>query len=98
MTRDEVFRRDQFRCVYCGQRFRAEELTVDHVEPRVRGGDRSGGNLVTACQRCNTAKGDRRVSEFLAESATARERFFRHAGYVWQRILRRTRNEIDPRS
>ena len=34
-----------------------ELLTVDHVQPRMRGGDRSGGNLVTACGGCNARKG-----------------------------------------
>ena len=53
------------RCVYCGETFASAELTVDHVQPRVRGGDRSGGNLVTACGACNVAKGHRRLAEFL---------------------------------
>src|SRR5437870_7091206 len=64
LKRDRVFSRDDYRCVYCGKRFAADELSVDHVEPRVRGGDQSTGNLVTACKGCNTLKGQRRVSEF----------------------------------
>ena len=40
-----------------------EALTVDHVQPRVRGGDRSGGNLVTACAACNLTKGHRRLAD-----------------------------------
>jgi 5-methylcytosine-specific restriction endonuclease McrA len=97
MKRDRVFERDGHRCVYCGLVFAADELSVDHVEPRVRGGDHSAGNLVTACRGCNTLKGQRRVSDFLRESEVARTNFFTHATYVWERILRDLRREIDHR-
>ena len=95
MRREEIFERDQFRCVYCGNVFPAEELTVDHVQARVRGGDRSGGNLVTACSVCNTAKGHRRVSDFLRADAGARANFFRYAVHLWPRLLRGIRETID---
>ncbi len=62
------------------------ELTLDHVQPRVRGGDRSEGNLVTACKACNTLKGQRRLSVFLFDVPAARENFFRHARHVWPRL------------
>jgi len=68
LKRNEIFLRDGYRCVYCGERFPSEELTLDHVQPRVRGGDRSEGNLVTACRGCNTLKGHRRLSVFLHET------------------------------
>ena len=95
MTRNQVFARDKYRCVYCGEIFPAEELTVDHVQPRVRGGDRSGGNLVTACRGCNTLKGQRRLSDFLLEEKVAHENFFRYAVHVWPRILRALREELE---
>lgn len=94
MKRNGIFERDDYRCVYCGERFPAEELTLDHVEPRVRGGDRSEGNLVSACRACNTLKGHRRVSRFLYEETHARESFFRYAVHVWPRILRLIREEL----
>ena len=96
MKRDRVFERDDYRCVYCGQRFAADELSVDHVEPQVRGGDQSSGNLVTACKACNTLKGHRRVSEFLRENAVARESFLRHAQHLWPRIRRTLLEELEP--
>ncbi len=95
MKRRRIYERDDYRCVYCGEQFPAEELTLDHVLPRVKGGDRSEGNLVTACSTCNTAKGHRRLSAFLRENAQARETFFRRAVYVWPRILRAVREELD---
>jgi len=98
MKRLRIFERDAYRCVYCGQQFPPEELTIDHVEARVRGGDRSDGNLVTACRGCNTLKGHRRLSDFLLEEEVARENFFRLAIHVWPRILRVLHEDLDRRA
>jgi len=96
MRREQIFARDQYQCVYCGEHFEPELLTVDHVQPRMRGGDRSGGNLVTACGACNARKGGLRLADFLRADAVARENFFRLAtAHVWPRILRTVREELD---
>ena len=55
LTRQNIFKRDGNECQYCGTR---KELTIDHVTPRARGGIDSWTNLVTACKKCNTKKGD----------------------------------------
>lgn len=81
--------------MYCGETFDDVDLTVDHVQPRVRGGDHSGGNLVTACKACNTLKGHRRLSAFLADAPAARENFFRYATSVWRRHLRVLEAELN---
>jgi 5-methylcytosine-specific restriction endonuclease McrA len=95
LKRHGIFERDGFRCVYCGQQFPEAELTLDHVQPRVHGGDRSEGNLVTACRACNTLKGHRRLSLFLHETPAARENFFRCAVNVWPRLMRIVADELD---
>jgi len=97
LRREQVFARDEFRCVYCGGVFPPDELTVDHVQARLRGGDRSGGNLVTACGGCNVLKGHRRLSEFLASSEAARRNFFQFARHVWPRHLSAVIEEIEAR-
>lgn len=74
-----------------------EELTVDHVQARVRGGDRSAGNLVTACGRCNLGKGHRSLAEFLVDEPAAREHFLRWATHVWPRHLRAVEDELHHR-
>lgn len=43
-------------CAYCGQRFPAKELTMDHVVPVARGGRSAKGNVVPACKPCNSKK------------------------------------------
>ncbi len=97
MRREEVFARDEYRCVYCGDEFPAEQLSVDHVQPRVKGGDRSGGNLVTACGACNTRKGHRSLAAFLAGEPEARRHFFHLARHVWPRHLRAVREALGER-
>ena len=62
-TRFNVFLRDRFRCQYCGDGFYSEDLTFDHIIPRSRGGRTTWSNVVTACQECNLAKGNRTPQE-----------------------------------
>jgi 5-methylcytosine-specific restriction endonuclease McrA len=96
LRREQIFARDEYQCVYCGEHFEPERLTVDHVQPRMRGGDRSGGNLVTACGACNARKGSMRVADFLRADDLAREHFFRLAEpHVWPRILRTVWEELE---
>ena len=89
-----MFARDGHRCVYCGQVFETEALTVDHVQAKVRGGDDSGGNVVTACGACNTRKGHRRLAEFLRDEPASREHFFRYAVHVYPRHVRAIEEEL----
>ncbi|MEE2695309.1 MAG: HNH endonuclease [Pseudomonadota bacterium] len=58
-TRFNVFLRDKFVCQYCHKSFKVEELTFDHVLPRSKGGKTTWENVVTACRRCNTLKGNK---------------------------------------
>jgi hypothetical protein len=59
---DAVFARDNGACVYCGRR---EQLTLDHVHPKSRGGDDAFNNLALACRSCNSSKGARTLEEWL---------------------------------
>ncbi len=43
-------------CHYCGRVFSANDLTMDHVVPLVRGGTSTRGNVVPACKHCNNQK------------------------------------------
>lgn len=62
-TRFNVFLRDEWECQYCGEAFRTQNLTFDHVVPRSRGGRTSWDNIVTACQDCNLLKADKMPHE-----------------------------------
>ena len=94
MRRELIFERDEYRCVYCGEQFDVGELTVDHVQPRMRGGDHSSGNLVTACNACNARKAGMRLADFLRADPVAKANFLRLAGEkVWRRIVRELERE-----
>lgn len=43
-------------CYYCGKKFKADELTMDHLIPVVRGGKSVAGNVVPSCKDCNSKK------------------------------------------
>ena len=70
-NRRNIFARDGNRCQYCGKRFATNELSLDHVMPRSRGGGASWENLVCACLPCNVRKGGRTPRE--ANMALIRE-------------------------
>lgn len=62
-SRQNVLARDRWRCQYCGEHRPANQLTLDHVIPRSRGGPTSWENIVTACKACNHQKAARTPKE-----------------------------------
>jgi hypothetical protein len=86
--RRRIFERDGYCCVYCGMQHAIEELTLDHVEPRMKGGDASEGNIVTCCRPCNTAKGGEAAWSFLSRNPEKRANFLANASGVWPRLRR----------
>lgn len=54
--RFEVFKRDGFRCAYCGKTPPDALLEVDHIVPKAEGGPDDINNLITACFDCNRGK------------------------------------------
>lgn len=61
--RFEVFKRDNFKCQYCGMSAPDVVLNVDHINPVSNGGENDILNLVTSCRDCNSGKSDRLLSE-----------------------------------
>jgi 5-methylcytosine-specific restriction endonuclease McrA len=55
--------RDRYTCAYCAQRFRFEQLDMEHIVPRSKGGANSWMNLVTACKACNNRKANRTLQD-----------------------------------
>jgi 5-methylcytosine-specific restriction endonuclease McrA len=62
-SRKNIFRRDRHMCQYCGGRPPLDELSIDHVTPRSRGGTSNWTNCVLSCLRCNRRKGSRTADE-----------------------------------
>jgi hypothetical protein len=57
--RFSLLHRDGFACRYCGEKPGASALELDHLIPHSMGGSEHDNNLITACARCNRAKGAR---------------------------------------
>ena len=100
--RSYVFHRDGRRCAYCGST-EAERYELDHIVPKSLGGTDRVSNLVVCCRECNAAKGNRLVSEFLADKPArlaATRRIQRsslsgaaHLNVILPELLRRLRAE-----
>jgi len=57
-------------CKGCGEHFKPQNLTFDHITPRSRGGQDYLDNLQLLCGHCNSVKGDRGQEYLLAKLAT----------------------------
>jgi len=55
-SRRNVYKRDKNTCQYCGSQPGTEEITIDHVIPKSKGGQSSWTNCVCACVPCNAKK------------------------------------------
>ncbi|MDC4235638.1 HNH endonuclease, partial [Pasteurella multocida] len=56
-VRFEVFKRDSFKCQYCGKSAPDVVLHVDHINPVSNDGTNDIMNLITSCSECNLGKG-----------------------------------------
>lgn len=56
--RFEVFKRDSFKCQYCGSEAPNVLLHIDHIKPVAAGGTNELTNLITSCMACNLGKSD----------------------------------------
>ncbi len=61
LSRKNIIKRDNHQCQYCGTT--KGPVTVDHIIPKGRNGEDTWENLVCACTRCNTKKGNRTPEE-----------------------------------
>lgn len=98
-TRFEVFKRDGFKCQYCGAHPPAVLLEVDHIVAVASGGKNDMDNLVTSCEACNRGKGARDLTvapESLGTKAAAiREREEQLKGFYEVMEAKRQRLEVE---
>jgi len=58
-TRRNIYEHYGHRCCYCGHKYSTQELNLEHVLPKSRGGKTDWANIVTACIPCNLRKADK---------------------------------------
>jgi 5-methylcytosine-specific restriction endonuclease McrA len=62
-TRRNVYLRDNGRCRYCSKEIGFQDITLDHVHPKSKGGGSDWDNVVISCHTCNQKKGSKTLSE-----------------------------------
>lgn len=98
--RFEVFKRDEFRCGYCGSTPPQVVLEVDHIDPKSKGGKDDINNLLTACFPCNRGKRNILLSKIPAklkdnlEALKEKEEQIKEYRKFVQAIERRVKKDI----
>lgn len=59
ISRRAILNRDNKECTYCGK----AADTIDHIHPRSKGGQHTWLNVIAACKRCNSRKGNKLLSD-----------------------------------
>lgn len=62
-TKSNIYKRDNFTCVYTGKKLSKDELSIDHVIPKSKGGSDTWENLVTCDRMLNSKKGSLTLAE-----------------------------------
>jgi len=62
-SRRNILKRDKNTCQFCSCQLNSNNSSIDHVLPRSRGGKHEWTNVVAACKKCNTKKGNRTPEE-----------------------------------
>jgi hypothetical protein len=95
--RFEVFKRDGFKCQYCGQTPPAVTLEVDHINPISKGGEDDINNLITSCFDCNRGKSNielKRIPNSLQENKEILEE--RELQYLqYHKLLAKINKRVD---
>jgi 5-methylcytosine-specific restriction endonuclease McrA len=63
LTAENLLKRDNHECQYCGKKLNRGTVTMDHVFPESRGGKKIWKNIVAACKVCNNSKDNKTPSE-----------------------------------
>jgi 5-methylcytosine-specific restriction endonuclease McrA len=63
--RRRIYRNSKNRCKYCRKQVKTKLLTLDHKQPKSKGGKNGQKNLACCCFECNQRKGAMSEAEFL---------------------------------
>lgn len=74
IDRQEVLKKYNKHCAYCGKKITLRTMQVDHIMPKARGGKDEISNLNPSCRRCNHYKRALSVEEFRKQLSTLHNR------------------------
>jgi len=63
--RFKLFKLQNGRCILCGKGMKKNKITLEHLQPRSKGGGDNLGNLGVAHGSCNSRKGNMSLAEWL---------------------------------
>ena len=63
LSKRNIMLRDNYTCQFTGQKYPKNELNIDHLTPKSKGGKNTWENLVTCHKKINTRKGDLSLNE-----------------------------------
>lgn len=92
-TRFEIFKRDFFKCQYCGSTPPSVVLEIDHLTPVCEGGKNNLENLLTSCFDCNRGKGKGSLNS-LPESTEQRSLILKEKLLQYKQY-QKLQNELD---
>ena len=59
-----VYAKTEGKWAYCGVSLKEGEFTIDHIQPKYKGGSSCIDNLFLCCKSCNSRKKNRTLKEF----------------------------------
>lgn len=62
-SRKNILIRDNLTCAYCNTKFPVEQLQLEHIIPKSKGGKSTWLNTTASCKKCNDYKRDRTPEE-----------------------------------
>lgn len=58
-SKNNLYLRDMYMCLYCEKQHPKHQLTMDHVVPISKGGKTNWTNIATSCGDCNSRKANK---------------------------------------
>ena len=58
LKKQTLYYRDDAKCGFCGEELTLNSITYEHLQPKSKGGKHEWTNVLAACQKCNTKKGN----------------------------------------
>jgi hypothetical protein len=97
-TRFEVFKRDGFKCVYCGNTPNESKLEIDHIVPVSKGGTNLIQNLIRSCFDCNRGKSNNLLTSIPEKKNITdleKERILQYKEYIkYLKDIEKLHNEL----
>lgn len=65
--RETILKRENGECLYCRRKITKDNYVLDHLIPKLKGGDDSYRNIVAVCYECNSIKSGENANDFVRD-------------------------------